>query len=120
MRFILEQGFTVKVGKEEAFQQWLAEHEAELAAAHPEGSRYLGTFVVIFTSEKQSGSYRTLVELDSYAALDAGAAASKDPNGEFGKLGREMSKFGDYDLSAPWSNSLYKAVVDATIIDPQT
>ena len=31
---------------------------------------------------------------------------------------REWSAFGDWDVSAPWSNGLYKAVVDATIWDP--
>jgi hypothetical protein len=30
---------------------------------------------------------------------------------------RELSRFGDYDLAAPWSNGLYKAVVDASIFD---
>jgi hypothetical protein len=120
MRFILEQGFTVKVGMEEAYQQWMLENEPKLAAAHPEGMRYLGTFVVVFASEKESGFYRTLVELDSYGAMDRSAAAFKDPDSEFGKLLREASKFGDFDLRAPWSNSLYKAVVDATIVDPLT
>lgn len=120
MRFILEQGFTVKVGMEEAYQQWMVENEPKLAAANPEGNRYLGTFVVVFSSDKQNGSYRTLVELDSYAAMDAGAAAFKDPDSELGKLLRESSKFIDWDLQAPWSNNLYKAVVDATIVDPRT
>jgi hypothetical protein len=26
----------------------------------------------------------------------------------------------DWDLQAPWSNNLYKAVVDATIVDPRS
>ena len=120
MRFILEQGFTVKVGMEEAYQQWMLENEAKLAAANPEGNRYIGTFVVVFSSDKESGSYRTLVELDSYAAMDHGAAVFKDPDSELGKLLRESSKFVDWDVHAPWSNSLYKAVVDATIVDPRT
>lgn len=120
MRFILEQGFSVKVGMEEAYQQWMVENEAKLAAAHPKGMRYLGTYVVVFSSEKQSGSYRTLVELDSYGAMDRSAAAFKDPDTEFGSLLRDASRFGDWDLAAPWSNSLYKAVVDATIMDPLT
>ena len=120
MRFIQEIGFTIKVGQDEAYQQWMMENEAALAASVPEGMKYLGTFVVVFSSEKDSGSYRTLVELDSYGALDRSAAAFKDPDGEFGKLLRESSRFQDYALAAPWSNGLYKAVVDATIVDPQT
>ena len=40
MRFIQEFGFTVKVGEEEAYQQWLIENEAALAASYPEGTRH--------------------------------------------------------------------------------
>ena len=118
MRFIQEFGYTVKVGQEEAHQKWLAENEEKLAKAHPEGTRYIGTFATVFTTDKQAGNYRTLVELDSYGAMDRMAAASKDASSEFGRLNREWSGFGDYDLNAPWSNGLYKAVVDATLWDP--
>ena len=118
MRFISESGYTVKLGEEEAHQRWLEENEAALAAAMPEGVRYLGTFVTVFSSEKKSGFYKTYMELDSYGAMDRLAAANKDPESEFGRLMRESSRFGDYDLSAPWSNGLYKAVVDASIFDP--
>ena len=120
MRFIQEFGYTVKVGQDEAHQAWLIESEERLAAAHPEGTRYLGTFAMIFTSEKRSGFYKTYVEMDSYAAMDRLSAAGKDASTDFGSLIRESSKFVDYDLNAPWSNGLYKAVVDATIIDPLT
>jgi hypothetical protein len=120
MRFISESGFTVKIGEEEAHQQWLEQNEAALAASAPEGVRYLGTFVMVFSSEKQSGFYKTYLELDSYAAMDRLAATTKDPSSEFGRLLRESSRFGDYDLAAPWSNGLYKAVVDATIFDPES
>lgn len=118
MRFIEEFGFTVKVGKEEAFQRWLGENEEKFAKAYPEGTRYLGTFSTVFTTDKQSGNYRVFVELDSYAALDRLAAAAKDPSSEFGRLNREGSGFGDYDVAAPWSHGLHKAVLDATLWDP--
>ena len=118
MRFIQEFGFTVKIGLEEAHQQWLAANEEKFAKAHPDGTRYLGTFATVFTSDKQSGYYRSFIELDSYAAMDRLAAAAKDPKSKFGKLNREWSAFGDYDLNAPWSQGLFKAVVDATIWDP--
>ena len=81
--------------------------------------KYLGTFAVVVSSEKQSGFYKTFVELDSYAAMDTLAAAAKDARSEFGQAACvDSSKFGDYDWNAPWSNGLYKAVVDATIFDP--
>ena len=119
MRFIQEFGYTVKVGMDEAHQRWLEENDAALKAAQPAGTRYIGTFAVIFSSEKQSGGYRALFELDSYAAMDAGAAASKDPKSESSRLLREISKFFDLDLQAPWSNTLMKDILDATIWDPQ-
>ena len=118
MRFIQEFGFTVKVGQDEAHQKWLVENEEKLAQSHPEGTRYLGTFATVFSTDKQAGNYRTFVELDSYAALDRLAAAAKDASSDFGRLNREWSGFGDYDLNAPWSQGLYKAVVDATVWDP--
>jgi hypothetical protein len=119
MRFIQEFGYTVRVGQDEAHQRWVIDHDERIRAAAPEGSTYVGTFAVVFSSEKQSGSYRMLFELDSYAALDSSAAASKDPNGEYGRVLREWSQFLDTSLDAPWSNGLLKNVVDATIWDPE-
>ena len=118
MRFIQEFGYTVKLGEDEAHQRWLEENDAALRASMPKGSKYIGTFSVIFTSEKQAGWYRTLIELDSYGAMDALAAANKDANSDYGRLIRQSSGFGDYDLAAPWSNTLMKDVLDATIWDP--
>ena len=118
MRFIQEFGFSIRVGEEEAFQQWLVENEAALAASFPPGTKYLGTFGTVFTTEKGSGGYKMYIELDSYGAMDTLASAMKDTGGDFGRLMRESTRLGDYDWSAPWSNGLYKAVVDSTIWDP--
>lgn len=118
MRFIQEFGYTVKVGQDEAHQRWLIENDARLRAACPPGTRYIGTFAVVFGSEKQAGGYRVLFELDSYGALDASAAAAKDSESEFGRVMRESSRFLDVSLDAPWSNALLKDVIDATIWDP--
>jgi hypothetical protein len=118
MRFIHEIGFTVKIGQEEAYQRWLIDNEAALAAAYPEGVRHIGVFATVYSSEKGAGFYRVFAELDSYAALDRLAAAMKDESSDFSRLNLEASRFGDYDLNAPWSNGLHKAVVDATVFDP--
>jgi len=67
----------------------------------------------------EAGSYRALFELDSYGAMDAVAAAGKDPDSDFGRLMREVSQYFDSDLAAPWSNTLMKDVNDATIWDPR-
>jgi hypothetical protein len=119
MRFIQEFGYTVKVGQDEAHQRWFEENDAALRAAMPAGSKYIGTFAVVVSSEKQAGFYKTLFELDSYAAMDTSAAANKDPNNEFGRLLRESSQFIDLDLAAPWSNAILKDILDATIWDPK-
>src|SRR5688572_3039010 len=63
MRFIQEFGYTVKVGQEEAHQKWLMENEATLATSMPPGSKYLGTFATVYSSEKRSGWYKTYFEL---------------------------------------------------------
>jgi hypothetical protein len=119
MRFIQEFGYTVKVGQDEAHQRWLVENDAALRASQPKGSAYIGTFVVVLSSEKGAGSYKALFEIDSYGAMDAAAAAAKDPKSEFGRLMRDVSQFFDTDLAAPWSNTLMKDVIDATIWDPK-
>lgn len=118
MRFIQEFGYTVKIGQEEAHQAWLLKNEEKLARAHPEGTRYMGTFAAIFTTDKDAGNYRMFVELDSYAAMDRIAAATREPSSKLGKLMRDFSGFGDWDPNAPWSQHLFKAVVDATLWDP--
>ena len=119
MRFIQEFGYTVRVGQDEAHQRWLIDNDARLRAATPPGMTYVGTFAVVFGSEKQSGSYRMVFELDNYAAMDSSAAATKDPSGDYGRVVREWSQFLDTSLDAPWSNGLLKNVVDATIWDPE-
>ena len=120
MKFIQEFGYTVKVGQEEAHQKWVLENDERLRKAAPPGSKYIGTFIAVYSSEKHAGGYRVLLELDSYGALDVGAATTKDPNSEWSKLVVESSKLTDTDWNMPWSNELLKNVVDATIWDPKT
>ena len=119
MRFIQQFGYTVKVGQEEAQQKWLIENDAALRAAAPAGTKYLGTFAVVVSSEKHAGSYIAMFELDSYAALDTSAAAMKDANSDFGRLIRDSTQFQDFDHQAPWSSSLLKNVIDASVFDPK-
>jgi hypothetical protein len=117
MALIEEFGFTVSEGREEEFQEWLRQHEEELRQAHPPGVRYLGTYGVVFSSEKQAGSYRLLLELDSYATIDTLAEAMKDAESDFGRLVREHSSFSAFDPTLPWSQSLYRSLVDMAVFD---
>ena len=118
MRFVQEFGYSVPPGKNEQHQAWVAANEEALRAAHPDGTRLIGIFATVYSSEKQAGFYRVFTELDSYAAIDRLAAAAKDDGSEFGRLIREHSAFMDYSWDAPYSNGLHKAVVDATVFDP--
>ena len=80
----------------------------------------MGTFGVVLSSEKQAGFYKTLIGLDSYAAMDTAAAAMKDPNNAYAKLLRDASQFYDLDLAAPWSSTLLKDVLDLSVWDPKS
>jgi hypothetical protein len=55
---IVEQGFNVKRGQEEAFQKWTEEADRLTKEASPPGVEYLGTYLVQFSSEKKAGEYR--------------------------------------------------------------
>lgn len=103
---------------EEEHQAWVQANEKALAGAAPPGTSLLGIYSNVYSSEKNAGFYRIFMQLDSYAALDALASATKDGSSEFGRLIRERSRFFDLDYAAPFSNGLHKAVADATIFDP--
>lgn len=120
MEFISESGFNIKAGKEEELQRWLVENETKLAASYPEGTAFLGVFVVTWSSEKQAGGWRTLERLDSYGAQDRLAALMKDDSSDYSRLWREMSAFGDWDRDAPWSQTLLKRATDATVWNTPT
>ena len=117
MQFIEETGFRVRPNRQEEFQRWLADNEERIARTYPDGTEYLGTFAVVFASGKTASEYRTLERLDSYAALDKLAALGKDPTTEYARVMREFVAFLDPDPNAPWSESLFKRAVDATIWD---
>ena len=117
MRFIEVQGFCIKLDRQLEFQQWLAENEERLRASYPEGVEYGGTYVAVFSSEKNAGEYFGLDILDSYAALDRGAALGKDPTSDYAKIGAEFLQFIDLDRSAGSSHMLLKSVIDATVFD---
>ena len=115
MDFIAEFGFDVKQGRQNDFQRWLSENESKLAAAHPSGAEYIGTYAVMQSSEKHAGGFRQLVRLESYGTQDALAAALKE-GGAFAELLNEMFEFVDTDRNADWSSSLYKSVTDASML----
>jgi hypothetical protein len=116
--FINEDGYEVKFGMEEEYQQWVIDHAAELRRAMPRGVDYIGTYVLTYGNDLDKGSWRDLFRLDSYAALDRLAADGKDPNSAMGRLMREASRFLDMSRRPErWTHNLLKSVVDATVIN---
>jgi hypothetical protein len=116
--FISEQGYEIKFGMEEEYQEWLIDHRDELRRAMPAGVEYIGSYAVVMGNGYEGGSWRDLLRLDSYAALDRLAAESKDPNTEMGRLFRESTRFVDVTRHPErWTQVLLKNVVDATVIN---
>lgn len=113
MSFIAHMGGDLEPGRMREFQQWLAANEQAVAEAHPEGTRYIGTFVAIY-SQKGTGTIHTLIEMDSYGAQDALAAAGMDTDSAYGRLVNEYVSFFDQQ-SENYTNALYKRVTDATL-----
>ena len=113
MAFIAQVAGDLKEGKAREFQQWLEANEKDLANAHPDGARYIGTYFMIY-GDRSSGSVHTLIEMDDYGTQDTLAAAGKDPDNVYGKLVNELVGFIDQQ-SSNYTQALYKAVTDATL-----
>lgn len=106
-------GNDVKPGKLGELQQWLAANEKEYANSLPMGVDYLGTYSSIFDTDRDRGQVHTFLRLDSYAAQDRLAEATRG-DAHLGKLQRELVAF--FEVDGPnFSSGLYKAVVDATL-----
>ena len=112
MNFIAEFGFDLKKGRAQEFQRWMSENESKLAAACPSGIEYIGTYAVMYSSEKHAGAFRQLFRLENYGAQDIFAAAMKE-GGEFASLIEGASEF--IDQEKDWSSGLYKSVTDLSI-----
>lgn len=117
MRFIDVQGFCIRPDKQVEFQKWLVANEERIRKSYPEGSEYGGCYAAVFSSEKNAGEYYWLDILDSYGAIDRGAALGKDPTSDYAKTAEEFLRFLDPARNAGSSHMLLKSVVDATIMD---
>lgn len=111
MSLIMEYGFDIKVGELSDFQAWLSENESKLADSCPAGVEYVGTYGVIYSSEKHAGGCRQYFRLASYGAQDALSAAVKE-SGAFATLLNDMNRFVDREKGADWSNGLYRSMSD--------
>jgi hypothetical protein len=114
---IVEQGFNVKRGQEEAFQKWTEETDELTKQATPAGVEYLGTYIATFSSEKRAGEYRVLWRIDSMAAFDAMEEAARDPDSDWGKINREATEFMDLPIGGEYSFVVLRPLVGAVIWD---
>ena len=110
MRFVQIQGGDIVEGKMGAFLEWLNANEEALAAAHPDGAEYMGTYFAVASSEKSAGSVYWLVGMDSYGTQDVLAA----DRGELNRLINEVVGFIDQSNSANGSQILLKKATEAT------
>jgi hypothetical protein len=117
MSLIFEQGFNVKRGQEEAFQRWTTDNDAALKEGTPTGVEYLGTYIVAMSSEKESGEYRVLWRLDSFASFDVMEEAARDEKSAWGRLNREATEFLDLPIGGQYSSSIYRPLVGAVVWD---
>jgi hypothetical protein len=120
MRFIDMQGFYIRPDRQVEFQKWLTDNEERIRKSYPAGIEYGGVYVAVFTSEKNAGEYYWLDILDSYGAMDRGAAAARDPSSDYAKMGEEFIAFLDPARSTDWSRTLLKSLADATVFDLPT
>ena len=92
MDFLIQNGFDIRKDREAEFQPWLADNEAGIAEACPEGVEYVGTFVNIFGGDDHVGAYRSVWLMDSYGAMDRFSSAIKE-GGTFAELMNELGRF---------------------------
>jgi hypothetical protein len=120
VEFIVEDGYDIKPGMQEEYQQFLLDNADRLRAAMPDGVEYIGDFVFTWGNDPEAGQWRMLTRLDSYGALDRLASAAKG-DGELGKLIRESARFLDMSKDTTrWRHTLLKSVTDATVINLPT
>lgn len=113
MAFIQQFGGEIKPGTAREFQAWLAANEEEFGNSYPAGTKYLGTYFTMYSSDKTGGAVHTFVELESYGSQDVLAAAAQGDD-TYAKLLNEFASF--YNEGAPnWTSALYKKVTAASI-----
>jgi hypothetical protein len=121
MDFITEDGYQVKPGMQEEYQQWVLENTDAVRRALPDGIEYMGTYVTVYGNDYVGGTFRDLFRMDSYGALDRMAAEHRRPGSELARLNGEAGRFIDATRNPEhWTRNLYKNIVDTTIFDPSS
>lgn len=114
MQFINIISGDIEEGRTGEFIAWLEENEEALAAAHPEGTKYLGTYFAVVGGPRGGGSVYTLVGMDSYGSMDALAEAG----GEYYRLVDEVVHFFDQGNNSNGVRMVLKKATEATTYGP--
>ncbi len=115
MALIYDWGFYVKPDREEAFREWLTEHERELAELAPKSYEYLGTFRPLWG--EAIGDYHQMWRYGAERPPDLRQAAA-DTGGAFTELARQYLSFVDDSRADQETFRLYRSVVDPTRVPP--
>lgn len=108
MPILHETTYDVNAGQFDAFQTWLLQHEASLAAEYPEGIEYIGTYANVY-GDQAKGEFKTVLRLDNYAALDALSETIAE-EGTLSRLLWEVSAFTTGGVSSRGQQELWKRV----------
>jgi len=114
--FVVEWGFDVKQGMAGQLHRWLADHEHEIVAEQPDDVQYRGTYAVFSTSEKRSGTYRTIWTFKSFAGMQNLGWKLSDKSSAFTRLVTDLVAFIDRDREAGTSQQIYQPAQGALSI----
>lgn len=109
---MIEWGFEVPREQSDAFHAWLAENEADLAAACPPGVQYRGTYGVFAQSIDTLGAYRTIWTFESLAAMETLAAEVGNAT-PFGTRLKALTAFRDERIGASRSQQILHPAASA-------
>lgn len=108
MPILHETMYDVNPGQFDAFQNWLLQHEEELASSYPDTVEYVGTYASVF-GDQTHGAFKTVLRLENYAALDD-IAATVAEEGTLGRLLWEVSAFTAGGASSRGQQQVWKKV----------
>ena len=114
---IIEWGYDVDRGRAKEFHRWLKDNEPTIVAGLSEGKlegevRYLGTYAVFSTTEKNSGNYRTLWAFNSFEGMQQFNALITDESSVLSRIFTELyDNFRDNSRGAGQSQQIYQPAV---------
>jgi hypothetical protein len=112
--FVSEWGYDVRRELIPQFHRWLEVNEGSIVGTQPEGVSYRGTYAVFSTSEKGSGSYRTVWTFSSFAGMQDFGYFLADETRPFARVVTELVRFIDRDRHAGTSQQIYQPAQGST------